>query len=143
MTLAKTVKLGRRSASRFLNRYLKTEADRLIWQSAMENRGLILANFATGIVGAMFEGGTFGIIFLAVTLLSTPQGIDWNQYAILAGVPGLGSWLNALGQEILFILLFKLLTYKKWGIHPKIQAEWKMACLSCHVRLTIIIKWLS
>ncbi|MFM5980355.1 MAG: ABC transporter ATP-binding protein [Sphaerospermopsis kisseleviana] len=108
MTLAKTVKLGRRSASRFLNRYLKTEADRLILQSAWENWGLILANFVTGIIGAMFEGGTFGIIFLAVALLSTPQGIDWNQYAILAGVPGLGSWLNALGQEVLFILLLGL-----------------------------------
>ncbi|MBE9203882.1 ABC transporter ATP-binding protein [Synechocystis salina LEGE 06099] len=94
--------------SKFEGRFLKNEADRLIWQSAWENRGLIGVNFATGIVGALFEGGTFGIIFLAVTLLSEPQGVDWNRYAILAGVPGLTDWLNALGQETLFLLLLAL-----------------------------------
>ncbi|AIE74659.1 ABC transporter ATP-binding protein [Synechocystis sp. CS-94] len=97
-----------KTISKFGARYLKTEADRLILQSAWENRGLILANFATGIVGALFEGGTFGIIFLAVTLLSEPQEIDWNRYALLAGVPRLTNWLNALGQETLFLLLLAL-----------------------------------
>lgn len=100
--------LKRKTISKLGARFLKTEADRLIWQSAWENRGLIVANFATGIVGALFEGGTFGIIFLAVTLLSEPQGVDWNRYALLAGVPGLTNWLNALGQENLFLLLLAL-----------------------------------
>jgi ATP-binding cassette subfamily B protein/subfamily B ATP-binding cassette protein MsbA len=109
--LLKTVQFKsfqQKTLSRFGGRFLKTEADRLIWQSAWENRGLILTNFATGIVGALFEGGTFGIIFLAVTLLSEPQGVDWDRYAILAGVPGLTNWLNALGQETLFLLLLGL-----------------------------------
>lgn len=82
---------------------LRTEADTFIFSIALQNWKLLAVNMATSILNAFLEGGTLGIIFLAVTLLTSPTAVDWTQYEVIHNIPGLGIWLNTLDTELVFL----------------------------------------
>ncbi len=91
--------------------FLKTEADALIFSAYIRNWQLLAVNATTGILGAFLEGGTLGIVFLAITLLTHTDQIDWSQYGIFSTLPELSGWLNVLDKEIFFLglLLFAVI----------------------------------
>jgi hypothetical protein len=59
---------------------------------------------------AAAEGATLGVIFLAVDLLSKPQGasINWSSKPVLGAVPQLADLLNSLPRTHLLLMLLGL-----------------------------------
>lgn len=66
---------------------------------------------------AATEGATLGVIFLAVDLLSKPQGtsINWASKPLLGSLPQVADLLNSLPRNQLFLLLLASAVLLKVG----------------------------
>ena len=59
---------------------------------------------------AATEGGTLGLVFLSVKVLSAPtnEPFNWGNYALFSWWPALSTWLNGLPASALFLCLLGL-----------------------------------
>ncbi len=88
-------------------------AARLIRRSARQQWRLLTVNIATNLLSSISEGATLGVIFLAVSLISSPNPEQWSRIPVVAQairLPVLGNALQGVinsssGQGILFVLL--------------------------------------
>jgi ATP-binding cassette subfamily B protein/subfamily B ATP-binding cassette protein MsbA len=88
-------------------------AARLIRRSARQQWRLLTVNIATNLLSSISEGGTLGVIFLAVSLISSPNPEHWSRIPVVAQairLPVLGNAFQGVinsnsGQGILFVLL--------------------------------------
>ncbi len=88
-------------------------AARLIRRSARQQWRLLLVNIATNLLSSISEGGTLGVIFLAVSLISSPNPDHWSRLPVVEQairLPMVGNVLqegiySSSGQGILFVLL--------------------------------------
>lgn len=88
-------------------------AARLIRRSARQQWRLLTVNIVTNLLSSISEGGTLGVIFLAVSLISSPNPEQWSRLPVVAlasSLPVVGNVLRAAinsssGQGILFVLL--------------------------------------
>jgi len=92
-------------------------ASRLIRRTARKEWRLISLNLLCNLLQAAAEGATLGVIFLAVDLLSKPQGssINWATKPILSSLPQLGELLNSLPRNHLFLMLLAVAVLLKVG----------------------------
>ena len=92
-------------------------ASRLIRLTARKEWRLISLNLICNLLQAAAEGATLGVIFLAVDLLSKPQGssINWATKPLLSSLPQLGELLNSLPRNHLFLMLLGLAVLLKVG----------------------------
>ena len=79
----------------------------LIRQTARQQWRLIALNFGTNVVEAASEGGTLGLVFLAVKVLSAPPNMpfNWGSYPLFNWWPALALWMNGLPATALFLCL--------------------------------------
>ncbi|MGB5135693.1 MAG: ABC transporter ATP-binding protein [Prochlorococcaceae cyanobacterium] len=97
--------------NRLLQPFISREpALRLIRQTAREQWRLIALNLGSNLVGAVSEGATLGVVFLAVEVLSASEGapFDWATVPLLGSIPAAAAWLNALPATALFLTLLAL-----------------------------------
>ncbi len=88
-------------------------AARLIRQSARQQWRLLALNISTNILSSLSEGGTLGIIFLAISLISAPNPQRWSQLPIIdfaSRLPVFGEMLqvairSSSGRNVLFLIL--------------------------------------
>ena len=92
-------------------------ASRLIRLTARKEWRLISLNMLCNLVQAAAEGATLGVMFLAVDLLSKPQGasINWLSKPVLDSAPQLADLLNSLPRNHLFLILLGLAVLLKVG----------------------------
>jgi len=92
-------------------------ASRLIRRTARKEWRLISLNLLCNLLQAAAEGATLGVIFLAVDLLSKPQGssINWATKPLLSSLPQLGEQLNSLPRNHLFLMLLGVAVLLKLG----------------------------
>lgn len=92
-------------------------ASRLIRLTARKEWRLISLNMLCNLVQAAAEGATLGVMFLAVDLLSKPQGtsINWLSKPVLGSAPQLADLLNSLPRNHLFVILLGLAVLLKVG----------------------------
>lgn len=92
-------------------------ASRLIRLTARKEWRLISLNMLCNLVQAAAEGATLGVMFLAVDLLSKPQGtsINWLSKPVLGSAPQLADLLNSLPRNHLFLILLGLAVLLKVG----------------------------
>jgi ATP-binding cassette subfamily B protein/subfamily B ATP-binding cassette protein MsbA len=92
-------------------------ASRLIRLTARKEWRLISLNLLCNLLQAAAEGATLGVMFLAVDLLSKPQGtsINWSSKPLLGSVPQLADLLNSLPRNQLFLILLGLAVLLKVG----------------------------
>jgi len=92
-------------------------ASRLIRLTARKEWRLISLNLLCNLLQAAAEGATLGVIFLAVDLLSKPQGssINWATKPLLSSLPQLGELLNSLPRNQLFLMLLGVAVLLKVG----------------------------
>jgi ATP-binding cassette subfamily B protein/subfamily B ATP-binding cassette protein MsbA len=92
-------------------------ASRLIRLTARKEWRLISLNMLCNLVQAAAEGATLGVMFLAVDLLSKPQGtsINWLSKPLLGLAPQLADLLNGLPRNHLFLILLGLAVLLKVG----------------------------
>ena len=92
-------------------------ASRLIRLTARKEWRLISLNLVCNLLQAAAEGATLGVIFLAVDLLSKPQGssINWATKPLLSSLPQLGELLNSLPRNQLFLMLLGVAVVLKVG----------------------------
>jgi ATP-binding cassette subfamily B protein/subfamily B ATP-binding cassette protein MsbA len=86
-------------------------ASRLIRQSARRQWKLLAVSVVSGLVGSLSEGGTLGVIFLAVGLMTSKTSHALAQLPALQGLP----WLRGVMQQVdhwptamVFLLLLAL-----------------------------------
>ena len=82
----------------------------LIRQTARQQWKLIAVNLGSSLLEAFSEGGTLGLVFLAVEVLSAPSNapFNWGSYPIFNWWPALGAWLNDLPASAVFLCLLGL-----------------------------------
>lgn len=106
--------LGWQRFSQFLRPFTSVSpAARLIRRSARQQWRLLTVNIATNLLSSISEGGTLGVIFLAVSLISSPNPDHWSRLPVVAQairLPVVGNALqdginSSSGQGILFMLL--------------------------------------
>ena len=92
-------------------------ASRLIRRTARQEWRLISLNLFGNLLQAAAEGATLGVMFLAVDLLSRPEGssINWSSKPILGSLPQLGELLNSLPRNQMFLILLALAVLLKLG----------------------------
>jgi len=92
-------------------------ASRLIRLTARKEWRLISLNLLSNLLQAAAEGATLGVMFLAVDLLSKPQGtsINWSSKPLLGSLPQLADLLNSLPRNHLFVILLGLAVLLKVG----------------------------
>jgi subfamily B ATP-binding cassette protein MsbA len=92
-------------------------ASRLIRRTARQEWRLISLNMFCNLLQAAAEGATLGVMFLAVDLLSRPEGssINWSSKPILGSLPQLADLLNSLPRNQLFLILLALAVLLKLG----------------------------
>ncbi len=86
-------------------------ASRLIRQSARRQWKLLVASVGSGLLGSLSEGGTLGVIFLAVGLMTSKTTVTLAKLPALQGIPWLRGVLDGLGHwpsELSFLLLLAL-----------------------------------
>ncbi|MCP9801390.1 ABC transporter ATP-binding protein [Synechococcus sp. RedBA-s] len=83
-------------------------ASRLIRLTARQQWKLLAVNLTTNLVEAFGEGATFGVIFLAVEMLSSPTAVSWASHPLVGHVPALGDLMAALPRTTLFLSLLGL-----------------------------------
>jgi ATP-binding cassette, subfamily B, bacterial MsbA len=85
-------------------------AAQLIRQTARQQWRLIAINFGSSIFEALGEGGTLGLVFLSVKVLSAPKSspFNWGSHSLLSWWPGMSNWLNTLPASALFLCLLGL-----------------------------------
>ena len=71
-------------------------AARLIRQSALRQWKLLAVSVGSGLLGSLGEGGTLGIIFLAVGLMTSKSSHYLSQLPVLQGLP----WLRGLFEQV-------------------------------------------
>jgi subfamily B ATP-binding cassette protein MsbA len=107
----------RRLLGRFLKPFTSPEpASRLIRQSARKHWRLLTLNIATNLIGGISEGSTLGVIFMAVSLITTSNTKSWSGLPLIGTalkLPVLGAMLQAVltsnsGRTSLFITLIGL-----------------------------------
>ena len=97
--------------NQLLRPFLSQEpAFRLIRKTALHQWRLISVNLASNLLGAISEGATLGVVFLAVEVLSATTGkpFNWAKIPLLDSFPALTSWLNGLPVTALFLSLLAL-----------------------------------
>jgi len=82
----------------------------LVRHTARNEWRLIGLNLFSSVVEASTEGATLATVFLAVKVLSTSSGaaIDWQDYPVLRGSPGIVNWLHDQPTTNLYIGLLAL-----------------------------------
>ena len=92
-------------------------ASRLIRRTARQEWRLISLNMLCNLLQAAAEGATLGVMFLAVDLLSRPEGsrINWSSKPILSALPQLGELLNNLPRNQMFLILLAVAVLLKLG----------------------------
>ena len=92
-------------------------ASRLIRLTARKEWRLISLNLLCTLLQAAAEGATLGVMFLAVDLLSRPEGsrIDWSSKPILGSLPQVGELLNSLPRNQMFLILLAVAVLLKLG----------------------------
>lgn len=92
-------------------------ASRLIRRTARQEWRLIGLNMFCNLLQAAAEGATLGVMFLAVDLLSRPEGssINWSSKPILGSLPQLGELLNSLPRNQMFLILLAMAVLLKLG----------------------------
>ena len=92
-------------------------ASRLIRFTARKEWRLISLSMICNLLQAATEGATLGVIFLAVDLLSKPQGtsINWASKPLLGSLPQVADLLNSLPRNQLFLLLLAMAVLLKVG----------------------------
>ncbi len=90
------------SFKNLIRRQIKSPAYRVILKIANYNRGLLLIAFNSNLLSAIFEGSTFGVIYVALRVLEEGSLANINQLQWLA--PVVGNW----NQGTLFISLIIL-----------------------------------
>ncbi|MEI6030884.1 MAG: ABC transporter ATP-binding protein [Synechococcaceae cyanobacterium ELA739] len=86
-------------------------AARLIRQSARRQWKLLVTSVGSGLLGSLSEGGTLGVIFLAVGLMTSKTTVTLAKLPALQGMPWLKGVLDSLGHwpsELSFLLLLAL-----------------------------------
>jgi len=89
-------------------------AARIIRATARQQWRLISVNILTSLFEAFSEGATFGVIFLAVQMLSAPAengratGIDWQTNPLVGRFPGMVAWMETIDPITLFLALLAL-----------------------------------
>lgn len=101
-------------AKKYLSPFTSSEpVALLIRETARKQWRLLFVNVASTLLEATTEGGTLGIVFLAVEALSAPQGspYNWNNNHLVSWFPDLGAWLNSLPSKgvVLGLLLLAVL----------------------------------
>ena len=87
------------------------EVGRLIRRTAREQWKLLTLSVAGDLVQAVGEGATFGVIFLAVDLLTTvgeARRVNWASKPLIGAIPGATEWLAAQPLVPLFLVLLAL-----------------------------------
>ncbi|WP_233130315.1 ABC transporter ATP-binding protein [Synechococcus sp. 1G10] len=79
-------------------------ASRLIRATARQEWKLLALHLGTTVVGALTEGVTLAVIFLAVEILSRPAGATWAANPLTSRVPLLPGLLEALPRTPLFLI---------------------------------------
>ncbi|WP_254903872.1 ABC transporter ATP-binding protein [Picosynechococcus sp. PCC 7002] len=97
-------------------RNLRSPAYRLVLETAQKNWGLIVVNLTTNILSALLEGSTLGVIYLAVSYLSTPgeAQADSQVMQILAALlplPPEQMFLVLIGAAVGLQILLSLSNY--------------------------------
>jgi ATP-binding cassette subfamily B protein/subfamily B ATP-binding cassette protein MsbA len=89
----------------------------LIRFTAQKEWRLISLSMVCNLLQAATEGATLGVIFLAVDLLSKPQGtsINWASKPLLGSLPQVADLLNSLPRNQLFLLLLAMAVLLKVG----------------------------
>lgn len=80
-------------------------ASRLIRATARQQWKLLTFNLGTSLVGALTEGVTLAVIFLAVELLSKPTAVNWASNPLTSRFPQLVELMGGLPRTPLFLLL--------------------------------------
>lgn len=85
-------------------------AAQLIRNTARQQWRLLAVNLGSSVVEALSEGATLAVVFLAVEVLSAPEGsrFNWSTHPLLGLWPAAASWLNSLPATALFISLLTL-----------------------------------
>jgi ATP-binding cassette, subfamily B, bacterial MsbA len=85
-------------------------AYQLIRQTARAQWRLVTLNVTSNLVGALSEGGTLAVVFLAVEVLSASAGtdFDWRTVPGPGWIPVLAGWLNGLPSTSVFLGLLVL-----------------------------------
>lgn len=93
-----------------INLLSQEPAAQLIRQTARQQWRLIALNLGSSLMEAFSEGGTLGLVFLAVEVLSVQQGapFNWGTIPVLSWSPSSVAWLNELPSSVLFLVLLGL-----------------------------------
>ncbi len=85
-------------------------ASRLIRQTARQQWRLIVVNLLSSVVESLSEGATLGVVFLAVEVLSAPEGsrFNWASKPLIGSMPAMAAWLTGLPVTRLFLGLLAL-----------------------------------
>jgi|694.fasta_scaffold02545_22 subfamily B ATP-binding cassette protein MsbA len=85
-------------------------AAQLIRSTARQHWKLLAVNLVSSVLEALSEGATLAVVFMAVEVLSEPEGlpINWATYPLLTWWPAAVGWLNSLPTNSLFIGLLAL-----------------------------------
>lgn len=86
----------------------RSPSGELIRSTARQQWRTIALNLGTSLVEAFSEGATFGVIFLAVGLLSSPNAMNWSSNPLVGRIPALAVWMNGLPRTPLFLGLLGL-----------------------------------
>jgi len=92
-------------------------ASRLIRRTARKEWRLIGLNTFCNLLQAAAEGASLGVMFLAVDLLSRPEGssMNWSSKPILGSLPQMGELLNSLPRNQMFLILLAMAVLVKLG----------------------------
>jgi subfamily B ATP-binding cassette protein MsbA len=102
----KLVRLKGKILAPFLD---QSPAQRLIRQTARKEWKSIATNMVSGVLVAISEGATIGVIFLAVGLLANPNdSTRWQKSSLLSHLPFLQNWLGHASTTTLFVALMSL-----------------------------------
>ncbi|MEO1523298.1 MAG: ABC transporter ATP-binding protein [Cyanobacteria bacterium J06633_2] len=88
-----------------LFRILQSPAYQLVLETALKNWGLIVINLTTNALSAFLEGSTLGVIYLAVSYLSSSNGIEDSQQPNSAIAETLASILLLPSEQMFLILI--------------------------------------
>lgn len=85
-------------------------ANRLIRQTARQQWRLIAINLLSSLLESLSEGATLGVVFLAVEVLSAPEGshFNWASKPLIGSLPAFAAWLTGLPGTRLFLSLLAL-----------------------------------
>jgi len=85
-------------------------ANRLIRQTARQEWRLIVINLLSSLLESLSEGATLGVVFLAVEVLSAPEGsrFNWASKPLIGSLPAFAAWLTGLPATSLFLSLLAL-----------------------------------